>query len=80
MNNCPWCEEGLQRGEALVHQQGLVYWHHECLFRATVGSAAHILKECSCFGGEREDPPGMSKREAAKLALEVYRLQGTEAV
>lgn len=46
--------------------------HKECLFRLLAGSAAHILKECSCFGGTRSDPPGLTPRQAAKLALEVF--------
>jgi hypothetical protein len=36
------------------------------------GSAAHQLGERSCFGGTRADPPGVSLRDAAKLAYETY--------
>lgn len=78
MLNCVYCDEpllasehpdlgtdGIERVEAT---------HPECAFRMVAGSAAHQLGECTCFGGTREDPPGMSKREAARLALETYRL------
>jgi hypothetical protein len=52
--------------------------HQECLFRLVSGSAAHVLKECSCFGGSRSDPPGLTPRQAAKLALEAYRCLNPE--
>jgi len=42
--------------------------------RSVAGSAAHQLHECRCYGGEREDPPGMTKRQAAALALETFNL------
>jgi hypothetical protein len=48
--------------------------HHECGFRMVTGSAAHQLGECTCYGGSREDPAGMSKRDAARLSLETYRM------
>jgi hypothetical protein len=50
-----------------------VSMHQECSFRAVCGSAAHLLKECSCYGGDQHDPPGLSRRDAARLALETYR-------
>jgi hypothetical protein len=61
---CVWCGEAAP--ETGVHQ--------ECLFRMVVGSAAHQLGECSCYGGEREDPPHLTKREAAELALDVAQM------
>jgi hypothetical protein len=64
---CFYCEEPLDQG-------GGSNIHKECAFRMIAGSAAHQLHECTCFGGTREDPPEMSTREAAKLALETYRL------
>jgi hypothetical protein len=46
--------------------------HRECFLRTMVGSVAHQEGRCSCFGGkdEDEDPPGMSKREAARAACQ----------
>jgi hypothetical protein len=46
--------------------------HHECLIRAVVGSVGHQLRRCSCYGGDEEDPPGLTKREAARLAAETH--------
>jgi hypothetical protein len=65
--NCGYCEEPLEMGRDFNP-------HTECMLRMVAGSAAHQLGECTCFGGTREDPPEMSTREAAKLALETYRL------
>jgi hypothetical protein len=40
--------------------------------RQLVGSISHQLKKCSCYGGDWEDPPELTKREAARLASEEY--------
>lgn len=68
MLTCVYC------GEPIEGDKRVLGLHDECAFRLVGGSAAHILKECACFGGTRHDPPGMSKREAARLALDTYRL------
>jgi hypothetical protein len=65
---CTYCEEPL-----LPEEQGKMEGVHvECAIRAVMGSAAHQLGECRCNGGSREDPPGVSKREAAKLAYDTF--------
>lgn len=46
--------------------------HTECRIRLVMGSAAHQLGECTCCGGTRADPPGVSRREAARLAYETH--------
>jgi hypothetical protein len=46
--------------------------HHECLMRSVIGSVGHLRGICSCYGGTEEDPPGMTRREAAKAALALY--------
>jgi len=78
---CLYCEEPLLPHELWfpimsVEEGGAVqrYQHEECGLRLVAGSAAHQLKECSCFGGDREDPPGMSKRQAAKLAFDLFQV------
>lgn len=45
-------------------------YHHECFIRMIVGSAGHIQKRCSCYtnAAPEEDPPGLTKRQAAMLA------------
>lgn len=47
---------------------GLVAIHEECHLRSVFGSVGHQQRRCSCFGGTEEDPPGLTKREAAKAA------------
>lgn len=46
--------------------------HEECFMRQIVGSVGHQTKRCSCYGGDYEDPPGMTKREAAKVAYTIF--------
>jgi len=54
---CGHCEEEVTKEEMWGSLNGQPA-HQECLFRLTAGSAAHVLKECSCYGGTRHDPPG----------------------
>lgn len=68
--NCEYCTEEIKPGE----NSPIKRMHRECAIRAVMGSAAHQLKECTCYGGDREDPPGMSLRGAAKLAAQTFDL------
>jgi hypothetical protein len=43
-------------------------WHWACHRRAVVGSLGHQRGRCSCHGGSDEDPPDLSRREAARAA------------
>lgn len=45
--------------------------HEECFIRRAVGSFAHLTQQCSCFipGATDTDPKGMTKRQAARLAM-----------
>lgn len=43
--------------------------HLECFVRGTFGSVGHLRGRCSCFGGDEEDPPGMTRREAARASV-----------
>ena len=72
MSDCQWCHEPVLPADTVDEFDSS--FHYECRLRAVMGSAAHLLKECSCYGGDREDPPGMTRREAAKLAAETLRL------
>jgi hypothetical protein len=49
--------------------------HVECVYRAVAGSVAHIEQRCSCYvpGSTEGDPPGLTKRQAAKAALEAHK-------
>jgi hypothetical protein len=67
---CAYCSEIIARSDYRFESQSPL--HLECGMRMVVGSAAHQLRECTCFGGTREDPPGLSLREAARLACEMF--------
>ncbi len=80
---CPWCDEPIaagDRGSLIWEITAAEYgsWHQECLLRSFVGSVAHQLKTCHCFGGsvrDNEPPEGMTKRQQAKAAAEHYEAQ-----
>lgn len=74
--NCEHCDEPILENE----RDPRFDMHAECIFRMVAGSAGHQLRECPCFGGTRMDPPGMSRRDAAKLALDTYRVLHGEVV
>lgn len=72
---CPGCDELVMPWDQIrkvphMSESGLSTgtWHRECLIRGVVGSVGHQSGKCSCYGGIEEDPPGMSKREAAIAA------------
>jgi hypothetical protein len=52
--------------------------HYACFMRRIIGSIAHLTRRCSCYvpGADEGDPPGLSKRLAAELALEHYERIG----
>lgn len=64
---CAHCSESIDEND-----RGMMApapFHFECFMRMILGSVGHQKGTCSCFGGTDEDPPGMTKREAAKAAL-----------
>lgn len=74
---CAWCETAIEahdRGYIIPHVEFLddsplvneaKPWHLECFIRSLVGSVGHQLGKCRCYGGNFEDRPGRTKREAA---------------
>lgn len=74
--SCLWCEEPIVAGESGVlipHvADGTVTdqpWHLECFLRSILGGINHQRGRCTCCGGDQPpDPPGLTKREAARLA------------
>ena len=73
---CLWCHELIAAWDSgcVMPHIGPGYtrtdapWHYECFMRSIVGPVAHILGRCSCVGGDDEDPPGLTKRQAAVAA------------
>lgn len=74
---CLWCGEPVLKGESA---EPVTYFcdtgaesrwlHHECRTRSVLGSVGHQRRLCSCFGGAEEDPPGMTRRQAARAAMD----------
>lgn len=78
---CAWCEEAIEvpdSGLLMPHidvgGERLRPWHAECAARSVLGGANHLRGGCSCCGGELPpDPPALTRRQAAVLAVAVAR-------
>lgn len=68
-------DSGVEMPHIATTGSSIKYLHHECHLRQILGSYGHLTKQCSCYGGNLEDPPDVSKREAAKMAVAIFRLQ-----
>lgn len=68
---CVWCDEPVLPGEPLAPFNGSTM-HYECGLRSAVGSVGHQTRRCSCYGGTEEDPPGLTRREAARAAMTFF--------
>jgi hypothetical protein len=72
---CAWCGEPVVPGEFGVVMPYLggdvqeVAIHRECHLRQVLGSVGHQKGKCACFGGGEDDPPGMTRRDAARAAV-----------
>jgi hypothetical protein len=67
---CNWCGEPLLDDEVRApNMNGL---HYACGLRMTLGSVGHQSRQCSCFGGDEEDPLGMTMRQAAEAAMNYF--------
>jgi len=69
---CAWCEEAIIAGDS-----GTVNWlgqilHTACNYRAIAGSVGHQTRRCHCFGGTEEDPPGLTRQQAAVAAMDFF--------
>lgn len=73
---CCHCDEPIAKGDdGWIYANGPVA-HRECYLRQIVGSVAHQQRLCSCFGGVGCDEEGLTKRQAAKAALDYWELHG----
>jgi hypothetical protein len=76
MTSCAYCEERVDdypKPAATINtSEGPRPLHRECQVRMIAGSSAHQLGECSCHGGTREDPPGATLRQGARLAYDTF--------
>lgn len=70
---CMYCTEEVVQGDMGTMDSTGVVLHHECQFRMVVGSLAHQQRRCSCYGGvDAELPEGMSLREEAREAMQLF--------
>lgn len=71
---CDYCGEPIVPPDKWPAHLRTMNVHEECAFRL-LGSAAHWEKRCSCYvpGSTENDPPHMTRREAAKHAMETFR-------
>jgi hypothetical protein len=54
--------------------QSEAFYHYECHLRSMVGGLNHQLGKCLCCGGTvPPDPPEMTRREAAKAAVQHWQ-------
>jgi hypothetical protein len=77
---CAYCEEPIEagdRGVTIPHIGGPEPvekpYHFECHLRTVIGSVAHQMGQCSCHGGTEHDPPGLTRRQAARAAYRVWQ-------
>lgn len=76
--NCAHCDEEVKNGEPIMaFSNGDVVMHRNCGLRGICGSVAHVLGKCSCFvpGSQESDPPGLTKRQAAELAVAIWQIR-----
>lgn len=76
---CVWCSEPVLPDEQAPISAPI---HIECSIRSMVGSVAHVEGTCGCYvpGSKETDPPGISLREAAKLAAAAFARRRREAL
>lgn len=73
---CVHCDEPIGADDdGIVYANGPAA-HYECSQRLIVGGVNHQLRRCSCFGGDDpDDPPDLSRRELARLAVALWERQ-----
>lgn len=81
---CTWCGELIVNGDRgfitnaldVVGHLKRVPIHRECELRSVIGSVGHQLGKCRCYvvapAPAMDDPEGMTKRQAALAAFELF--------
>jgi hypothetical protein len=71
---CDYCDEPVAASDNGIIMDGGVVMHQECQVRMVVGSVACIrANHVGCGEGSgHADPPGMTKRQAARASMEAF--------
>lgn len=72
MNPCLFCDEPIIGTDRRYQYENGPWAHWDCHIRSIMGSVGHLQGKCSCYGGAEGDPPGMTRREAARAAREEF--------
>ena len=70
---CSYCGDLIEEHDIGTLAEGRLL-HYECSMRLAVGSIGHQAGECSCHGGDQDDPPGLTRHEAAMVAERYHRM------
>lgn len=73
---CHWCDELVLPGD--LRHALLPGYHYACALRAALGSIGHVQGTCGCYvkdGSAEDDPPGLTRRQAARLVAAWVRYQ-----
>lgn len=76
LDRCYWCEEPIMRRD--LRHALMPEYHYACALRAVLGSIGHLRGQCSCYVKDataEDDPPGLSRRQAARLVADYVRQQ-----
>ena len=69
---CLFCDESIADGDHGLFANETQPVHRECFIRQVSGSVGHQKGMCSCYGGNEDDPEGMTKRQAAIAACKLW--------
>jgi hypothetical protein len=71
---CFYCDEPIAPTDSGVIYPDGDCCHKNCHLRGVIGSLAHVEHRCACYvpQSDEEDPPGLTKRQAANAAVEAY--------
>lgn len=69
---CIYCEEPIDEGAVAFQYANGPWSHRACSIRMLIGSVGHQLGRCYCYGGTEEDPPGLTRRQAAEQAALMF--------
>lgn len=81
--SCVHCAEPIGADDAgvttaaliAVNRVDAVHYHKNCWLSEVVGSLAHQLRTCKCHGGDGHVPAGLTVREQADMAVDIFYRQ-----